>query len=239
MSSRERPLHFLHIGKTGGTAIKHALGPLAATGNPKLHPHRVRLSDIPAGEDVFFVLRDPLARFTSAFYSRKREGQPRYFVPWSPDEAAAFGRFATPDELASALSSQSAAARRKAEQAMRVIPHVNSRYWSWLVGAEYLASRAEDVRFIGLQESLTADFAALRGLLRIPDSVQLPDDDTDAHRNPVSVDRTLGAQAVRNLSAWYREDYAALRQCRRLAQERQLGGSICAAAWIDAEPRAQ
>lgn len=233
MAPRERPLHFLHISKTGGTAIKHALRPLAPIENLILHPHHVPLSDIPAGERVFFVLRDPLTRFVSAFYSRQREGRPRYVEPWNPGEAAAFGRFRTPNELANGLSSISAAERKKAERAMRAIPHINIRYWDWLISPAYLQSRAEDILFIGLQEHLTADFAILRGLLALPDSVQLPDDDTDAHRNPASLDRTLDAQAVRNLKACHREDYIALRECQRLARERQLPGSICGAAWID------
>ena len=238
MPHRERPLHFLHIGKTGGTAIKHALRSRAPSDNLLLHDHSVRLSDIPAGERVFFVLRDPLARFVSGFYSRRREGRPRYVVRWSPDEAVAFGRFATPGELAAGLSSISAAERKKAGRAMRAIQHVNNHYWKWLVSPAYLQSRADDVLFIGLQEGLTADFAILRGLLAVPDSVQLPDDDTDAHRNPASLDRSLDAQAVRNLKEYYREDYAALRECQRLARERRLGGAICDAAWIDAEARA-
>lgn len=237
MPPRERPLHFLHIGKSGGTAVKHALRPFASIEHLILHPHSVRLSDIPVGERVFFVLRDPLTRFVSAFYSRQREGRPRYVVPWNPEEAATFGRFRTPNELANGLSSISAAERNKAERAMRARSQINYRYWDWLVSPAYLQSRAADILFIGLQEHLTADFAIMRGLLAVPDSVQLPDDDTDAHRNPASLDRTLDAQAVRNLKARHREDYIAMRECQRLARERQLPGSICDAAWIDAEIR--
>jgi hypothetical protein len=228
-------IHFLHIGKTGGTAVKHALKPLASMANLALHSHPVRLSDIPAGERVVFLLRDPLTRFVSAFYSRQREGRPRYVVPWSPEEAATFGRFHTPNELANALASTGAVERKFAERAMRAIPHMKRRYWDWLVDLAYLRSRAEDILFIGLQEHLTSDFAVMRRLLAISDAVQLPDDDVDAHRNPASLDRTLDSQAVRNLKVNYREDYVALRECRRLALDRKLGGSICEAAWIEAE----
>jgi len=100
VTPRERPLHFLHIGKTGGTAVKHALKPVAAPGYLMLHGHDVRLHDVAPDEQVFFFLRDPLSRFVSAFYSRQREGRPRYVVPWTPDEEAAFGRFRTANELA-------------------------------------------------------------------------------------------------------------------------------------------
>jgi hypothetical protein len=224
----ERPLHFLHIGKTGGTAVKHALRPVASAGRVRLHGHDVRLTHVAPGEGVFFFLREPLARFVSAFYSRQREGRPRYVVPWSPAEEAAFGRFRTANELANGLSSTSTAERRKAERAMLAIPHVNSRYWDWLSGAEYLRSRDADIYFIGLQEHLAEDFAIVRARLGLPETLRLPDDDIGAHRNPASVDRSLDAQAIRNLSAWYAEDFAALDACRRLARERGLGGAISA-----------
>lgn len=233
MPRRDRPLHFLHIGKTGGTAIKHALGAYAEDGSLRLHGHGTRLCDIPPGESVVFAVRGPADRFVSAFYSRQRQGRPRYDIPWTPDEAAAFGRFGTPNELANGLSSSSAALRKQAERAMRVIPHVNSRYWDWLVGPEYLRSRAGDIHFIVLQEALAADFAVLCTSLGLRDDVRLPDDDVEAHRNPATLDRALDVQALRNLAAWYRDDHAALRECRRLARERQLGGAIGEARWID------
>lgn len=228
MTSLERPLHFLHIGKTGGTAIKHALTPVAAERQIVLHGHGARLSDVAPGEQVIFLLRDPLSRFVSAFYSRQREGRPRYVVPWTPEEEAAFGRFQTANALAHALSSTSPAERRKAERAMHNIAHVNSRYWDWLLDPDYLHSRGADIRFIGLQEHLAEDFAILRTRLGLPDTVRLPDDDVAAHRNPASVDRSLDETAIRNLSAWYAEDFVAIGECRRLARERRLGGAISA-----------
>ena len=228
MTPRERPLHFLHIGKTGGTAIKHALKPVAEAGRVVLHGHGVRLHDVALGEQVFFFLRDPLSRFVSAFYSRQREGRPRYVVPWTPDEEAAFGRFRTANELANGLSSTSTAERRKAERAMLNIAHLNNRYWDWLSGPDYLRSRSADIYFVGMQEHLGDDFAIVRARLGLPESVRLPDDDVDAHRNPTSIDRTLDEQAVRSLSAWYAEDFVAISECRRLARDRQLGGAISA-----------
>jgi hypothetical protein len=220
-------VHFLHIGKTGGTAIKHALKSAAAQAGLLLHGHDVRLHDAATGEQVFFFLRNPLARFVSAFYSRQREGRPRYVIPWSPDEEAAFARFRSANELANGLSAASTAERRKAERAMSSIVHVNNRYWDWLASADYLRSRAGDICFIGLQEHLAEDFAIVRARLDLPQALRLPDGDVDAHRNPASVDRALDERAVHNLSAWYAQDFAAIEECRRLARERQLGGSIC------------
>jgi|688.fasta_scaffold455285_2 hypothetical protein len=51
--------HFLHIGKTGGTAVQQALEPHLHAGKYAivLEPHATRLADVPPGEAVFFLLR--------------------------------------------------------------------------------------------------------------------------------------------------------------------------------------
>src|SRR5262245_57515857 len=94
-------VHFVHIGKTGGTAIKRGLRNAGfafwrpdladeATPTPfgriRLHHHGFRLSDVPPGDYAFFCVRDPIDRFTSAFYARLAQGRPRYDIPWNDVE---------------------------------------------------------------------------------------------------------------------------------------------------------
>ena len=126
----KRVLHFLHLGKTGGTAVKHAL--IQAPPGKKyvlyLHSHNVKLKDIAKGEGVFFCVRDPLSRFISGFYSRQRQGQPRHFTPWSTEEKIAFEYFSTPNQLGKALSSQDPELKQRAQNAMNNIQHVNNSY---------------------------------------------------------------------------------------------------------------
>jgi hypothetical protein len=208
--------HFLHIGKTGGTAVKHALQPFAASYRIVLHPHATSLRDVPAGQRFFFFLRDPVARFVSGFNSRKRCGRPRYDYPWSAGERAAFGRFATPDDLARSLWSPDAAIAEAAAAAMRRIGFVRGSYADWLLGPDWLVSRLSDLRFIGLQESLAADFETLKRLLRLPDDCRLPDDPIEAHCAPAGSGRDLGAAAVANLRRWYANDLAFYDFCREL-----------------------
>jgi len=64
---RKQILHFLHIGKTGGSAVKYAISQHSIDSRYEihLHPHVVRLNDVPKGEKVFFLLRDPISRFIS------------------------------------------------------------------------------------------------------------------------------------------------------------------------------
>src|SRR6056297_3418392 len=77
----KKPVHFLHIRKAGGTAIKEALKDIAVKQNVILHPHKTRLKDIPEGEKVFFFLRNPVSRFVSGFNSRLREGENHVKIP--------------------------------------------------------------------------------------------------------------------------------------------------------------
>ena len=61
---------------------------------------------------MFFV-RDPISRFVSGFNSRLRKGLPKMYFPWAPGEKLAFSRFATPNQLALALSSSDAGAKQE------------------------------------------------------------------------------------------------------------------------------
>lgn len=211
-------VHFLHIGKTGGTAVSHALRPHMHGDRIALyiHAHKVTLRDVPRGEAVFFFVRDPIKRFVSGFYGRQRQDQPRYFSPWSAAEARAFSRFDTPNALATALSSPDAPRKQAAEDAMHSIQHVRDSYWYWFDNAAYFRARAADVLFIGHQNTLTADFERLKVLLHLPPDVTLPRDDIHAHRNPGSLDKRLDETAVRNLRAWYQADYDFLALCAEI-----------------------
>ncbi|HDQ41914.1 MAG TPA: hypothetical protein ENN39_12930 [Desulfonatronum sp.] len=158
--SSRKIVHFLHIRKTGGTAIKEALQPLTEGEeySLRLQPHKTRLCDIPIGEKVFFFLRDPVSRFVSGFNSRLRQGKPRYNSPWNEAEQHAFSLFPTANSLAESLSSErDGEERERASWAMKNIRHVNSTYDFWLKSIEYV-KRNDDIIFIGFQESFDEDF---------------------------------------------------------------------------------
>jgi hypothetical protein len=214
-------IHFLHLGKTGGSAVKYALKscPKRTGFVLYLHPHRVRLRDIPRGDKVFFFLRDPVSRFVSGFYSRKRQGRPRYDSPWSPAEREAFKYFQTPDQLGRALASRDGLESRRAEAAMNAIHHVRDSYWKWFESKEYLLSRLQDILFIGFQERLNRDFQRLKTILGLDGSdTRLPVDNFYAHRNPQHLNQPLSPVAVSRLREWYACDYQLMTLCRRLVE---------------------
>ena len=134
-------VHLLHIRKTGGTALRHALESYPASSHYEvvIHHHGATLADVPLGDQVVFALRDPASRFVSGFMSRQRQGRPAHFDPWTPGEAKAFGRFSSPDELACALSSDDVDRKRDAVRAMDEILHLRFHYSDWLI-AEAKAS---------------------------------------------------------------------------------------------------
>lgn len=217
----KKPVHFLHIGKTGGSAIKFALGKYPVDGQYALHLHKhgVRLSDIPQGDQIIFAVRDPLSRFVSGFYSRQRQGQPRIYSSWSPAEKKAFEYFSTPNQLAVALSSENPEEKEMALMAMRRIGHVNSSYWDWFKDEDYFRSRLKDIFFVGFQERLTEDFEILKRKLGMPENAKLPNDEVSAHKNPDGLDRKLTNEAVENLTRWYRDDYKFIYMCRQIMEE--------------------
>jgi hypothetical protein len=212
------PLHVLHVGKTGGTALNHALVEYAATARyrPVFGGHQLTLTDIPPGERFMFLIRDPLSRFVSAFNSRLREGRPRYHYPWREDERAAFALFKTPDQLGTALSSGDTEERTQAEQAMRAIGHVNTKYSSWFGDATDFRARLSDLFFLGFQDSLDEDFELLKRKLGLPAHAQLPRGDA-AHQAPAGFDTSLSETARANLERWYADDVAFVELCRQLA----------------------
>jgi hypothetical protein len=214
-----RVVHFLHVRKAGGSAVKSALEGVALERQDlrfEMHPHRFSLKDVPAGDKVFFFLRDPLTRFVSGFWSRYRMGRPKNDIPWNREERRAFAAFATPNALALALSSDDPALRRSAVRAMRGIRHVNSCYRDWLVSAEYLRARRADVLMAGRLESLDRDFARLKGVLELDADVVLPDDGVRSHRSPGGEEKRLDATAAENIRRWYAEDYAFIELCGEL-----------------------
>lgn len=201
--------HFLHIGKAGGTAVIEALKPLASAGRYQLelHHHGMSLPYIRVGEPFFFVVRDPIDRFISGFYSRQRKGRPRYHVEWTAEEAEAFQTFTTANDLGEGLAWTDAELRGRAQRAMQSITHVNDTFWRTFVDESYFRSRARDLLYVADQASLNADFHELGQLLGLGDRAQLPQDAAAAHRTPSNVDRRISAEASNALTQWYRRDY--------------------------------
>lgn len=233
-------LHFVHVGKTGGTAIKRALRskglaywdgdteefvagvPETPYGRIQLHRHSFRITHVPEGDHVFFCLRDPVSRFLSAFYSRANKGQPRFYFEWTPEERRAFEAFPTPQRLAAGLASSDGEERGLARWAMRHIRHMRPMHR--VVGTpRQIRARGRQIVYIAMQETLADDWRQLRALLDLPQRARLPSGPVRSHRGDASLDSHLDPASVAALRDWYRSDYELLSYCHALRKRRGWG----------------
>ena len=219
-------VHFIHVGKTGGTAIKAALRragfPQTPFGQLVVHRHRQRLVDLPREDYAFFCVRDPVSRFISGFSSRQRMGMPRFYFEWTPAELRAFEVFGSAQELASALASRDRMLRGEAERAMQAIRHLRpqSRQLGTL---RQLRRRMDRVVFIGRTETLSADWPQLVRVLALPPETRLPTGPVRAHRGNGEPDKALDDDARDALVRWYAKDYRLVGLCDRVRDERGWG----------------
>jgi hypothetical protein len=223
-------VHFVHVGKTGGTAIKRALtnrrlaywkeerarvAPETPFGRIRLHKHSFTMSEVPPEDHVFFCVRDPIARFLSGFYSRLTKGQPRYYFEWTEAERKAFEAFPTPQELAAALASDDDDECRRAQSAMRHVRHLG--FMDKTIGTpRLLRARHGQILFIARQETLSSDWEQLKSILELPRDAELPSDPVRSHRRDPSFDSTLDDDAVSALRDWYGRDYRLVNYCDQL-----------------------
>jgi hypothetical protein len=185
--------------------MRHALAVAESrTYRVVLHDHRTVLADVPRGERVVAFVRQPVERFVSGFYSRKRQGKPRFDQPWSPEEHEAFSLFPEANHLALALTS-AGDTLRAAHRAMNGIQHVRDPLGRWFGDIEAVERRSFDLVFVGFQETLSSDFTRLCRALDLTTVPSLPTDPVQAHRRteqppPLSVVERAA------IEEWYADD---------------------------------
>ncbi|MCB1444688.1 MAG: sulfotransferase family 2 domain-containing protein [Rhizobiaceae bacterium] len=215
----------LHIGKTGGTAANAVIKENNKRGVGEFvrcYKHRVGLRDVHDEnmcERLMFFIREPVARYISAFNSRLRMGYPRHHGEWGPNEAIAFETFKTPNQLAEALGSEDAKVRDEALFAMNAIRHLRKAYQHYLGSVDLLGQEKDRIYFIGTTETFDDDFSLLRKLLGIDPSIALPTDDYGAHRTPDGFEKTVSEAGRRNVQAYYKEDYEIYHWCLKRRAE--------------------
>lgn len=202
-----REIAFLHIGKNAGTQIMHLAQQIMAHGLV-IHQlsHATKLYQVPEKLDYFFSIRDPITRFKSGFYSRKRKGMPRIYVEWTRPEAIAFGQFEHANDLAEALFRPDARGLAAA-QAIQAIRHTSMQQTDWFERVGYLDARPP--LWIIRQENFEQDFdvfLARAGLPLTVGQLKPAQDAAAAHRNDYSQTPALSDLARENLRRWYARD---------------------------------
>lgn len=199
--------HFLHIGKCAGTTIKNFLNKYEDdfTFNIHAHPHTVKFNHLPKSEPYFFSVRNPLDRFYSGFYSRKRKGAPRIYAEWSASEKRAFERFEDANDLAEALFSNTSKGI-EAFDAMNSIGHIRNPQHTWFSSLHHTLSKHPPLCVLR-QEFLDIDIQILgRRLGGSRQSYDCSGDDVQLHRNNYEGKPNLSELAKDNLKKWYASD---------------------------------
>ena len=220
------PLNILHIGKTGGNSLRTALLPYVDKCSLIIHGHEITLQNIPSGQKVLFVVRDPVERFVSGFNSRLRRGLPLNLAEWTQGERIAFARFGTPNDLAAALGSENLVEQAAARAAMSEIYHPSRALSFWLHSSDYVLKRRADIVFIASTEHLNSDFECIKRLLDLPRAARLPEDEIGRHATPAGFQTCLSEEAASNLRQWYYPDYTIFAACTLLRSELLLAGKL-------------
>jgi hypothetical protein len=205
------PYQYIHIGKTGGTLIHVVLRSLPQEHRAqfRLLGHDVTLPQaIEARPDmpVFFSVRRPETLFVSGFNSRLRQGRPTYDRPWNPREALAFSLFATPNDLAEALSADDPHVKACAEFSMMSINHVRKGLRWHLRSVECLEQHAGSIVFILLQEQLERDLHAFAERVGAPLELAEVSADERLHTAMPEDETRLSEAGRANVARWYQAD---------------------------------
>ena len=194
----KEPVHFLHIGKTGGTSIINQLILLNEIPDCPHHfhfyNHQVKLRHLPLDQKYFFAVRDPVDRFVSGFYSTKHKNKG---MPWTQAETTAFDNFSDANSLAESLFSNSLIGLA-AHDAMKSIKHVADFQIDWITSASMLTAH-QPIAVLN-QKTLEHDFNQLLKKLNMQ-SVALPTQNTATDHASVLSDR-----AIENIKIWYQRD---------------------------------
>lgn len=167
----EPSLAVLHVPKTGGTSLSGLIAAMRKRGMraPLYLPHRIGLAEVEAflpETRLIVIRRDPLERMASGFQSRLRRGRPRYDIPWTAREEAAFAAFADAPAFFRALISKEPERVAAARRAVRAIVHLRRGYAAYFGSAARVreaAARFALIGEIGAMERVVARMAALLG----------------------------------------------------------------------------
>lgn len=216
--AKPKAVHFLHIGKCGGTAIKNMADKVnLASIDLRIvkHGHSVKLNDLPPKDPYFFAVRHPIARFYSAFYMRRRKEQPRLYREWKDSEKEAYALFPEATDLAEHIFSDTPLARH-AFAAMQSIGHLSFQHRSFEL--RQLMQTRPPIAILR-QERLAEDCRRLLEKLGVDANIGLPEDPTEAHRNDYSDALPLSEKAIKNLEKWYSVDIEYYKIVNQLIEE--------------------
>ncbi|MBS1303046.1 hypothetical protein [Loktanella sp. SALINAS62] len=209
---------FLHIGKTAGSHITRLSRQVKDLSGVSIStaPHQVRLMDIPNDKPYFFSIRNPISRFKSGFYSRKRRGSqlaPEGWNPvkgpgWTPSEKILFSEFEHANDLAENLYSDGIRGVR-AMYAITSSDHIGRHQIDWFFKRGYFLDENPPIWIIR-QEHFDTDYTTFIRKAKLQVEYESLKENLVAeriHASDYSDSPDFSDLAIKNLSRWYSRDF--------------------------------
>ena len=214
---------FLHIGKTGGTFLKsHASRQDVSDQSTFLGKHgdtlTTTIQDFGLQRKLAFFFRDPEKRFVSGFQSRLRCGRPTYNANWTLGEATAFSFFATPNDLAEALSSGDDRLNSAAHFAFSHIFHLKHDYVHYLNSSEAILyeHKMKNIIICCETENIDRHLTRMLGLLEFSPS---PEGGVEKNAATASQKPALSATGKANLRDHWSKEFHIYEACKIIARD--------------------
>ncbi|MCK5677486.1 MAG: sulfotransferase family 2 domain-containing protein, partial [Flavobacteriaceae bacterium] len=228
-------LHFVHIGKCGGTALMMAFKDQEI----KLSDFHLKKPKVYNSDEKYIIwIRNPLHRFVSAFnfslalikldtstldsnnltiYNCLAPGRIRYKMrsnhTFSDEYDDLIEFFQTANNLAEALSNKDNTIKNKSLKLMRFpAEHINRGIGWYLDNGNFVKENNEKILFVGKVETMKTDMANLSKVL----DISLKSSSKKIREN-ILYNKDLSELAVKNILDFYKStDYKALEELHRL-----------------------
>ena len=212
----------LHIGKTGGSFVKHLIEHNIKKNQRKNYDHIHILNhqntinstadQFGGSRQLIFCFRDPISRFSSAFYSRQRMGRPTYNSMWSPSEAIAFSFFNSANDLAEALFSIDERTKSAAYFAMNAIQHLRLNLQHYLHGIDTIKTEKDNIIMAIETSNINKQLPSLMQSLGFS-SFEIPK--KPKYHKAINPTEKLSLTAIENLKNYWKDEIELYNELRR------------------------
>lgn len=177
--SKKRPLNFLHIGKTGGTSVRHLITNRSNTVfrirermlwryYPIIHFHKDCRIAFQEKTNLAFFIRNPFDRFYSAFHREKNPGNLHGDYQQNPRVLELHQQFDTFQSWLEAFGlNKTSEINRRAIELQALTNNLRMDYKFYFTNKDTIERKKKDIVFIGETETFDSDLDNLRTLLGV------------------------------------------------------------------------
>ena len=196
----KKQIFFFHISKCAGTALRDTFNEISSNSENKIlrfgHAVKARHVNFMKKNRYLINIREPIDRFLSAFYDRKKS---KNLI--DPVEINCFKIFPDANLLGEALNSNDEKLINKAKFALTKIALVNHRYKDWF-DIKFL--KTHQPYFIFEQENIQQDFKIFCKKINYEEKIILK----IVNKNQIYPEKTILTDlSKKNLKLFFKEDF--------------------------------